>query len=83
MTVPATLLEAEALTFARQWIARAQEVIADLGGAPLDPITDHAVARWWCKLCAQAHPQGAEQVVDLAVSYGERSAHEALVRADR
>jgi hypothetical protein len=81
MMLPPTFLEAEALQFARQWIARMQErgEILGIDGALLNPLTDHLIAKRWCRLCAEMHPQGAEQVVDLAVRFGERSAHDALV----
>jgi hypothetical protein len=83
MTLPASYgaaVEAEALQFARDFLARAQEGdFMGLGNPPLGPMADHVFARRWCKFCAALHPQGAEQVVDLAITYGERSAHEALV----
>lgn len=79
--LPATFVEAEAMDFARQWIARMREQGEFFGvdGAPLRPLTEHLWAKRWCRLCAEMHPQGADQVVELAVTHGERSAHEALV----
>src|SRR5262245_63679957 len=80
VTLAATLIEAEAWAFARDYWARMCEGnFLGLGRAPLDPLTDHALARRWCKFCADLHPQAAEHVVDLAITHGERSAHEALV----
>jgi hypothetical protein len=56
MTLPATM--AEALAFAREWIARMRQGnFMGLGGTPLDAITGHAFARRWCRLCAELHPQ--------------------------
>ena len=78
--LPTKLVYYEALQFTVDRLTRARE-----GGfigtdhAPLDPMAGHIVARRWCRFCAEAHPQGAEHVIDLAVTHGERSAHEALV----
>jgi hypothetical protein len=78
--VPVDPIEAAALEFARGWLARMREGnFMGLGGAPLDPIAGHVFAKRWCRFVAQAHPQGASQVVDLAIVHGERCAHEALV----
>jgi hypothetical protein len=78
-TLPATVTEAEALAFAVDWLRRFQEYADDIGGVPLDPATEHLFAKQWCRMCAEAHVHGAEGVVELAITHGEPSAHEALV----
>lgn len=78
-TLPATVTEAEALAFAVDWLRRFQDYAPDIGGVPLDPATEHLFAKQWCRMCAEAHVQGAEGVVDLAITHGELSAHQALV----
>jgi hypothetical protein len=78
--LPATFVEAEALLYARSLLARMRTGnFFDLGGAPLDEVTGHTLARRWCRWCIELNPQSASQVVELAVRHGEQSAHEALV----
>jgi hypothetical protein len=65
--LPATLVEAEALTFAREWIARGREGdFIGLGYAPLDPAAGHAFARRMIKQHALANPLNMAEVAECA-----------------
>jgi hypothetical protein len=65
--LPATLIEAEALAFAREWIARCREGdFLGLGYAPLDKAAGHAFARRMIKGYALLHPLNMTEVADAA-----------------
>jgi hypothetical protein len=66
-SLPATLVEAEALIFAREWIARGQEGdFIGLGCGPLDPNAGHVFARRMIKLHALGHPLNMAEVIHCA-----------------
>jgi hypothetical protein len=67
LQLPSTLIEAEALQFAREWISRAQEgKFLDLGYPPLHRDAGRALARRMIKQYALMHPFNMTSVVDAA-----------------
>jgi hypothetical protein len=70
--LPKTLVEAEALRFAREWIARCQEGdFLSLGYPPLHPDAGRAFARHMIKQYALTHPFNMTDVVDAAYGGSE------------
>jgi hypothetical protein len=66
--LPATFVEAEALQFARNWLAtiRAADFL-DSGYKPFDPAASHAFVRRSLRQIIQLHPLNAAKVVEYAV----------------
>jgi hypothetical protein len=83
--LPATLVEAEALTYAREWIARMRpgELFPGLGTGALDPEAAHLTTKRLFRTVTEAGVLGLSWVSDMAIIHGERAAHEVLVDLKR
>jgi hypothetical protein len=76
--LPATMIEAEALAFAAEFLARGHEGDG-LGPPPADPAAGHAFMRQLFRAICDWGPQAMNAVVELAERHGESAAHEALL----
>lgn len=72
-TLPATFAEAEAVQFARHWLANVSEAaFLDSGHPSLDPAAAHWFVRRIIKQYVESHPLNAVEMVEAAVlGWGE------------